>query len=59
MSEKEQTLCIDILKTIFTKQDGRATMKQFELVDRIVTKAEEATGTSGRRPLVRREWQWC
>jgi hypothetical protein len=43
MSEKEQTLCIDILKTIFTKQDGRATMKQFELVDRIVTKAEEAS----------------
>jgi hypothetical protein len=54
MSEKEQTLCIDILKTILTKQDGRATVKQFELVDRIVTKAEEAsqghekaTGASG------------
>jgi hypothetical protein len=42
MSEKEQTLCIDIINTIFDKQDGRATIRQYELVDRIVTKAEEA-----------------
>jgi hypothetical protein len=44
MSEKEQTLCVDILATIFGKQHGHATVKQFELVDRIVSKAEEASG---------------
>jgi hypothetical protein len=45
MPEKEQTLCLDIFRTIFTKQDDRATVRQYELVDRIVTKAEEAAGS--------------
>jgi hypothetical protein len=42
ISAKEETLCTNVLRTIFDKQDGRATVKQYELVDRIVTKAEEA-----------------
>jgi hypothetical protein len=46
MPEKEQTLCVDILATIFDKQEGRATVRQYELVDRIVTRAEEAANAS-------------
>jgi hypothetical protein len=46
MSAKDETLCINILNTIFQKQDGRATIRQYELVDRIVTKAEHAANAS-------------
>jgi hypothetical protein len=42
LSQKDAGLCEAIFKTIRDKQDGRATVKQFETIDRIVTKAEEA-----------------
>jgi hypothetical protein len=43
---KEMQLCSDIFVTIFNKQDYQATVRQYELVDRIVTKAEEAANAS-------------
>jgi hypothetical protein len=43
LSTKEIRLCEAIFATI-EKQDGRATVKQFETIDRIVTKAEESRG---------------
>jgi hypothetical protein len=47
LSAKEIRLCEAIFATI-EKQDGRATVKQFETIDRIVTKAEQAREGSGK-----------
>jgi hypothetical protein len=41
LSDKDATFCNAIFKTIQEKQDGRATVKQFETLDRIITRAEE------------------
>jgi hypothetical protein len=38
---KDESLCAGIFATIQLKQEGRATVKQFETLDRIITRAEE------------------
>jgi hypothetical protein len=48
LNSKEFNLCGDIFSTITNKQDGRATVKQYETIDRIVTRAEEARQGSER-----------
>jgi hypothetical protein len=48
MAVKEQNLCADIFRTIQEKQDGRATVKQYDTIDRIITRAEEARQGSER-----------
>jgi cobaltochelatase CobS len=48
ISDKDAVLCNAIFITIRQKQDGRATVKQFETIDRIVTRAEQGRQGSER-----------
>jgi hypothetical protein len=42
LSHKDTNLCTAIFATILNKQNGRATVKQFETINRIITQAKEA-----------------
>lgn len=44
MQENEANLCRNIFKTIRTKQEGRATQRQYDTINAIVTRAENGTG---------------
>jgi hypothetical protein len=50
MAHKEALLCSDIFDTIALKQDGRATIRQYDIVDRIVTNTEAAAAQASHKP---------
>src|SRR6478609_6293578 len=50
LTNKEARLCTDIFQTIREKQEGQATVKQFELIDRIVTHAEANASVEPYKP---------
>src|SRR3954447_6932995 len=45
MSHKETQLCGDIFRTIQEKQDGCATVRQYELLDKLISAAEAVAAT--------------
>lgn len=46
-SHKNQQLCGDIFRTIQEKQEDRATVRQYELLDKLISAAEAAKGLTG------------